>query len=320
MAAPRAAPASASSCGVAFTAGGGELGVEGRGLLGRIGLRGGELELDALDVGQVARRAVEPVGDDRDRLCGGLRAREPPLGVVERRGRLAERRIRANGCRVRGAERRRREPRGEPLDRRRGVRAPARPAARRPPGARAGRRRPRVRRGGARRARHPSRRSRAARTRRGRRCASSTSRRSAAEWASASSSRCCRRNASRSRARAVSSASRTLARGRGAELGVGERHLAFRLAHGRVGLHDQALGADLERAAVVERGTLASRAEAAEADDAARDRHGRGTEDEEGGQPPETFGHVPESRTCRCVVAGRRLGAGCGRIATRRGP
>ena len=97
--------------------------------------------------------------------------------------------------------------------------------------------------------------------------------------------------------------------GRRAELGVGERHLAFRLAHGRVGLHDQALGADLEGAAVVERDTLAPRAEAPEADDAARDRHGCGTEDEEGWQPPETFGHEPESRTCRCVVAGRRLGA-----------
>ena len=108
--------------------------------------------------------------------------------------------------------------------------------------------------------------------------------------------------------------------GRSAELGLGERHLAFRLAHGGVGLHDEALGANLEDAAVVERGTLASRAEAPEADDAARDRHGCGAEDDERGQPPESFGHVPESRTWRCVMAGRRLGAGFGRNATRRGP
>ena len=248
------------------------------------------------------------MGHDPDRLRGGLRARESPLGVVERGGRLTEGRVRANGCRVRGAERRRREPRAEPLDRRRCVRAP----------------------GGQPRGVLPERGQvdpdspfRAATSgERGIRLVDGVQR----GLAEVDDARAPRPALGRrvgdgvvepllQEERLVQPYPGGLERvahvacGRRAELGVGERHLAFRLAHGRVGLHDQALGADLEGAAVVERDTLAPRAEAPEADDAARDRHGCGTEDEEGWQPPETFGHEPESRTCRCVVAGRRLGA-----------
>ena len=52
-----------------------------------------------------------------------------------------------------------------------------------------------------------------------------------------------------------------VASGGGAELRLGERRLAVGLAHGGVGLHDEALGPHLERPSVVEGGPFAPGAE-----------------------------------------------------------
>ncbi len=197
---------------------------------------------------EVARRAVEPVGR-RPRArsaAGSARASRRSASSSAAVASASAASARADAaCAVPSADGR--EPRAEPLDRRRGVRAPGgQPRRVLPERGQVG---PDTPFGAATSGERGIRlvRSRAARTRRGRRCASSTCRRSAAEWAIGVVEPLLQEERLAQPPPGGLERVAHVACGRRAELRLGERHLAFGLAHGRVGLHDEALGPDLER-------------------------------------------------------------------------